>query len=55
MIYTSNPSSISLECKKGRSPVQVALCREKEEEKKTVKEEIQREGARERESPRESK
>lgn len=28
MIYTSNPGGISLECRKGKSLVEVALCRE---------------------------
>lgn len=32
MIYTSNPSSISPECRKDRSLVQVALCRERKSE-----------------------
>lgn len=34
MIYTSNPSSISLECRRGRSLVQVALWRERKREGK---------------------
>lgn len=34
MIYTSNLGSISLECRKGRSLVQAALCRERKSEGK---------------------